>query len=142
MPTPRALVNTLAAAAVIAVSTGAVAPLASPALAAPSHSAQHPPTFVINCAGLGPVTSHESTGAAGFVFESPTPGVTYVVISTEGTLYAGTEPAGEVIGSFSRAWGTRAGMDRITCTRVNTDLIDGQAFTVSEVFVLAVVPRQ
>ncbi len=139
MPTPRALVNTLAAAAVTAASVGAAVPLASPAVAAPSHSAQHPPTFVIDCAGLGPVTGHESTGAAGFVFESPTPGVTYVVISAVGTLYAGTEPAGDVVGGFSSTWGARAGMGRVTCTRVNTDLVDGQAFTVSEVFVLGVV---
>lgn len=114
---------------------------APPALAAPG-APRHPATFTVKCDGIGEVTVLEATGAAIFTADSPVQGNNAVILSARGEVYEGVVPAPEkLVYSFEKTWGTKAGIsNRLHCSRINTDYVNGQPYTAFESFVLGLLP--
>jgi hypothetical protein len=114
---------------------------APPALAAPG-APRHPATFTVECDGVGEVALLEATGAATFTADSPVYGNNAVILSARGDIYEGVAPdPAKLVYSFEKTWGTKAGIsNRLHCSRINTDVVNGQTYTALESFVLGLLP--
>ena len=111
------------------------------ALAAPVSSPQHPATFTVVCEGETVVVL-EATGAANFRATDTIHGAASVLVSADGAVYQGTQAVGDPVFTFSQQTGVKAGLERVTCERVNTEVVDGVEYTAFETFVLALLPKR